>query len=175
MAKTLTDDDMYQMIIDAIDEIIKEMGIKIAAQYLAEFGTRNSTNKNYIRTGNVYKAWLASPGAYSDGHNSIGWDLFDIGQITPKTTTPWYMFNSHRNWDNGDEWKGLYVPDMVPEWLNSGFTIVNVKGERFPFAGRKYAEQALGLSSLKNGALQKYIKEEAAKRIHKKLRQMGVV
>lgn len=175
MARILTNDDLYQMILDIIDDIVKEMGIKIASQYLLEFGTKNPTNKNYIRTGNVYKAWRSSPGAYSTGHNSIGWDLINADQIIPKTTEPWYMFNAHRNWNGEDEWNGLYVPDMVPEWLNSGFTIVNARGERFKFTGRKYVEQALGLPSLRNKAIQKHIEEETAKRIYKKLKQMGVV
>ena len=49
MSRILTNDELYQMILDIIDDIVKEMGIKIASQYLLEFGTKNSTFPSNIR------------------------------------------------------------------------------------------------------------------------------
>ena len=185
MARTLTNREIRQMVLKILNDIMKEMGIKIAAQYLADFGKRNPTNKNYVRTGDLYRALLSPLGVFSKSGgenggeigegNLLGWDLIDSSKIVPKTTEPWYKFNSHRNWNKEDEWNGLYVPDMVPIWLNSGFTIVNARGERFKFNGKKYIETALGLSSLQNDAISRYIEMEAAKRIHEKLIQMGVI
>lgn len=172
MARFPNDAELYSMLIKIMDDILKEWGMKIAASHVVS--GQNPTRKNYIRTGDVKRGFL-NAGAKESGFNMIEASLYDVSQVAPSQSRSSYLFNHHMSWDGSTEWNGFYIPEQVPEWLNDGFTIVNQKGHRAYFAGTKYIEDALGLTTLRDGAIQKKFEKEAAKRLYNKLKGRGVI
>ena len=71
------------------------------------------------------------------------------------------FYNWHMSLDGSSTWKGAPVKELVPEWLNDGFTLPS--GARFD--GLDYLSKALGTNSIDDytykivmEALDEYIK-----------------
>lgn len=157
-----------QDIIRAFEDVIDEASRNISASYDKKMANRKS--KYYRRTGDVARA-LSRPMVSIRG-DELKYELFDVNEIDPMPSDKRYLFNHHMNWDKKTIWNGVYVPEGVPEWLNSGFIIV-YKGKRVKFKGLHYIEEGLGINSIKNRGVQKELEKRLAEKLMQILIQKG--
>lgn len=177
LEQLLSFDTFKKYIIMSLSQIIAETGGKIQKSLKDRM---KPPSKNYVRTGQTLNSFYNSARNVDvKVENGLISNIciFNVNIIVPKPSGTSYMFNHHMNWDETTEWRGNYVPYLVPEWLNDGFTVVGRDGSRHEWTGLHYYEAALGtddaLGYIQN-LLDEYM-DEYMNVIKIKLKQMKII
>lgn len=129
-----------------LESEVNKIFFKIGNQLADELEARlPAASKNYVRTGDVI-ASLRNPPKIKVKDSRIKTSILNLKLIRPSRSSANYMFNHHMNWNGDTTWKGMYVPALVPYWLDAGFTVVGQGGSRHKWEGLNYINGALHMS-----------------------------
>lgn len=177
LEQLLSLETFQRYIAENLSRAVSEAGGRVQKSLMSKM---KPASKNYTRTGNVINSFYNSSNKIKvnvENGRISAISLFNVRLIIPKQSGTSYMFNHHMNWDETTQWRGNYVPGLVPEFLDEGFTVVGKNGSRHYWEGLHYVSDALGTDDAIEyiqGILDKYM-EEYMEMIKKKLRQENMI
>ena len=141
---------------DSINASIKRASNKMADKL--DNALKGTKSDYYDRTGDVVEAFRNPPKAKVDASGNLNWSFIDFDRIISRFNSNTF-FNQHMSLDGSTTWRGEKVNELVPIWLNDGFTLPS--GAQFE--GLWYIQSVLGedvdeyVYNLLKDALQEYI------------------
>lgn len=153
-----SDKEFINYIEKSLNNSVKKAGEKMANKLEASLAGTQS--EYYDRTGEIVDAFRNPPEIKVMPNGDIKIRFIDFDKIISRYN-PNNFYNWHMSLDGSSTWKGVPVKEMVPEWLNDGFTLPS--GARFD--GYDYVSKALGTDDIDDytykiimEALNEYIK-----------------